>query len=231
MSVPLWSVLPTKQFAILGEGVVKNRRWGIYVFKNDRRGASRRPCIENVTLRYEHHSISPAHGEPSCGVLAPPSEVPVTTEYVFSNVGGIVVGMTLGLAVAHVSMQLSMGPALERFDQVDQLKTGKKGQGRRFRYIAVGIGRKACLEASEGMARNGDTLFQAPPQECVLSSFEVQALRLRNVIEWLPPSNAGLNRTRLRAELSGRRASVPAAIRTRGATMFDKGAIPRRFRW
>lgn len=168
MNIPLWKVLPTKQFAILGEGVVKSRRWAIFVFANDRQGANQHPCIENVTLRYEQRSIAITDGAPSCGPLAPPRPVPVTTEYVFTNVGGMVVGMTLDPSVARVRMSLSTGPDLNVPTKLLNPRQAKKAKVRPFRYVAMGIGRRACLEAFEGIAQNGNALFQTSPQECVL---------------------------------------------------------------
>jgi hypothetical protein len=168
MNIPLWKVLPTKQFAILGEGVVKSRRWAIFAFANDRSKANTHPCIENVTLRYEHRSVSISNGAPSCGALAPPNPVPVTTEYAFTNVGGVVVGMTLDPSVARVRMDFSAGPDLDVPTKLLNSRQAKKARLKPFQYVAMGVGRKACLEAFEGIAESGDTLFQTALQECVL---------------------------------------------------------------
>jgi hypothetical protein len=167
MKVPMWRVLPTKQFAVLEEGVVNRRRWAIYAFSNDRPGSSRLPCIENVILRYEHGAIAISNSAPSCGALAPPSKTPVTTEYVLTKVGGVVVGMMLGRSVARVKMHFSTGPGVNMRTKLLSSGQAMKARVRQFRYLAMGIARKACLEASEGVDQSGNTLFQTPPQECV----------------------------------------------------------------
>lgn len=168
MDIPLWKVLPTKHFAILGEGVVKRRRWAIFAFMNDHAGSARYPCIENVTLRYEHRSISITTSEPSCGALAPPSPTPVTTEYVFTKVAGMVVGMTLAPSVARLKMHFSSGSDLDVPTKLLNAGQAKKARIRSFRYLAMGVQRKACLESFEGVSKNDVALFQTSPQECVL---------------------------------------------------------------
>lgn len=168
MNVPLWKALPTKHFAILGEGVVNNRRWAIFAFASNRSRADQLPCIEHVTLRYEHRSVAISHGAPSCGVLAPPRPTPVTTEYAFTNVGGLVVGMTLDPSVARVKMDVSAGPSLGVSTKLLKSHQAKKAKVRPFRYVALGVDRKACLEALEGIAEDGESLFQTSPQECIL---------------------------------------------------------------
>lgn len=167
MNVPLSKVLPTKHFATLGEGVVRDRRWAILAFANDRPGADKRPCIKNVILRYERGLIVINHGAPSCGPLTPPKSVPVTTEYLFTNVSGGVVGMTLGLSIAHVRLHFSTGADLDVSTKLLNRRQAKKAKVRPFRYVALGLHRKACLEAFEGISKGGSTLFQTSPQECM----------------------------------------------------------------
>lgn len=168
MHFPMWSVLPAKRFAILGEGVIKRRRWAIFAFANGRPGASQHPCIEDVTLRYVGGLISINHGEPSCGALAPPNPIPVATEYAFTNVGGVVVGMTLDPSIARVKMDFSTGPDLDVSTKLLSSHQAKKSRLRAFRYVALGLSRKACLEAFQGVSGSGNTIFQTSPQECVL---------------------------------------------------------------
>jgi hypothetical protein len=169
MNIPLANVLPTNQFATLDEGVLNRRRWAIFTFANDRPGAHGRPCIESVTLRYEHGVVSTNTGAPSCGALAPPRAVPVATEIIFTNVAGLIVGMTLDPTVARVEMNFSSGADLDVPTRLLSARQAKKAKVRTFRYVALGIGRKACLEAFEGIAGSGKTLFQTSPQECVLA--------------------------------------------------------------
>lgn len=169
MDIPLSKVLPTQHFAVLGEGVVHGRRWGVYAFANGgQSGAKQRPCIENVTLRYMHGTVAITNGEPSCGKLAPPSAVPVTTEYVFTNVSGIVVGMTLNPTVAAIKLELSKGPRVKVGTRLLNKKQAEKARVTPFRYVAMGLERKACLESIQGLSASGDTLFQTSPLDCVI---------------------------------------------------------------
>lgn len=166
MHVPLWKVLPTKHFATLGEGVVNGRRWAVFTFARDDPGAGQRPCIESVTLRYQHGLIAITTGAPSCGSLAPPRSVPVMTEYAFTNVGGLAIGMTVDPSVARIEFDFSTGPDVGVATKLLNPGQAKKAHVRQFRYVAVGLSRKACLEAFAGIGANGSTLFQASPREC-----------------------------------------------------------------
>jgi len=168
MDIPLSKVLPTQYFAVLGEGVVHGRRWGVYTFANGRPGAKQRPCIENVTLRYVHGTVATTNGAPSCGKLAPPNAVPVTTEYVFTNVAGLVIGMTLDPTVAAVRLGLSKGPVVKMATRRLSKHQAEKARVMPFRYMAMGFGRRACLESIQGLSASGDTLFETAPLSCVI---------------------------------------------------------------
>lgn len=168
MEIPLWKVLPTKHFAVLGEGVVHGRRWAVFAFANERPGARRRPCIGTVTLRYDHGQVSITNGAPSCGLLAPEKPVPVMTEYTFTKVEGMVIGLTLAPSVVRVKMTLSRGPDLSLNTKLLSAQQAEKAKVRQFRYVVRGFTRKACLKSLRGVSETGSTLFQTTPQGCVI---------------------------------------------------------------
>jgi hypothetical protein len=168
MNIPLSKRLPTDDFAVLGEGVIRKRRWAIFTFANDRPRAKERPCIEHVNLRYEHGVISITNGAPSCGGLAPFNPVPVTTEYVFTKVAGAVVGMTVDPSVARLRMVFSNGQSLHRATQLLSVHQAAKAKVKRFRFVAMGISQKTCLESLQGFSNSGDVLFQTPSEECLV---------------------------------------------------------------
>jgi hypothetical protein len=167
MQIPLWKVLPTKHFAVLGEGVVRGRRWAIYAFARGGPESKERPCIEDVNLRYEHGVASINSGEPSCGALAPPNPVPVTTEYVFTNVSGMVVGMTAASSVRQVELRLSDGRQLKLATKLLSAKQATKAKVGQFRFIAVGLEKRGCLESTRGLSSSGEALFETAPAHCV----------------------------------------------------------------
>lgn len=168
MNIRLSNVLPTEHFATLSEGVVNRRRWAVFTFANGRSGGKQIPCIESVVLRYQRRSVSLSYSAPNCGALAPPRLSPVITEYVFTNVAGVVVGMTLDPAVTHVRMEFSAGPDVKAQTRLLNSRQATKARVKPFRYVALGFDRRACLEAVEGVAESGSVLFQTAPLECVL---------------------------------------------------------------
>ena len=169
MDIPLWKVLPTKHFATLGKGVLGRKRWAVFAYVGTGSNADEMPCIRAVTLGYKRGFIAINDGGPSCGGLAPPRSVPVTTEHVFTNTVGVVVGMTLSEAVSSVSLDFSAGADVQVLTKRLNPRQASNAKVRPFRYVAIGARRKACLEAFSGTAKSGALLFQTPSQECVLA--------------------------------------------------------------
>jgi hypothetical protein len=167
LDFPLWKVLPSSHFARLGEGVVNRRRWAIYTFAKGRSASKGRPCIEEVGLRYEAGVLKLTKSEASCGGLAPPQATPVTTENVLSNVPGVIVGMTLANSVKRVTLDFSNRSSLDTAARSLTSSQAAKARVRQFRYVAVGLVRKACLEDTKGFSSSGVQLFETTPLECV----------------------------------------------------------------
>jgi hypothetical protein len=162
-----WKALPVTQFATLDEGVVRGRFWGIYAFSRQGAGGSKRPCIEEVTLQSRHGVPAFSTAEPSCGGLTPPQKHPVTVEYIFSNVQGSVLGMTVASSVRTVELQRSDGRTLKLPTELLSTKQAKKAKVRQFRFIAIGLARKGCLESVRGLSEAGEILFETAPAHCL----------------------------------------------------------------
>lgn len=165
-NLPLWRALPTRSFAILGEGKLKERSWGVYAFLKKRQGHSR-PCIENVVGRSIGRSISIQTGSPSCGLLAPERPSPVTSETVLSNVGGVIVGMTVAPEVRRIELHFQGTGSRQIATHIMSAAQAKKAHLRRFRYIAAGFPKAECLLQTIGFDATGATLFEGPMAECV----------------------------------------------------------------
>lgn len=163
----LWRALPTRNFATLGEGTVHGRYWGVYAFLKINQGHNK-PCIENVVERTIGRSISIQTGSPSCGLLAPARSTPVVSETALSNVGGVILGMTVAPEVRQLELQLK-GQGTKAFEpRLLSHAQAKKAHLRQFRYIAVGLPKAKCLLQSTGLGATGSTLFESAKVECSL---------------------------------------------------------------
>jgi len=164
--VPLWRALPTRQFATLGEGRVNGRRWGVYTFQKKGQGRDR-PCVEDVLERSTRRSTSLQTGSPSCGLLAPERPIPVISETVLSNVGGVIVGMTLSPEVRHVDLDVQGSGRQHLVTRSLSSSQARKAHVRQFRYVAVAFSKGECLLQTVGTSAMGETLFETPMGECI----------------------------------------------------------------
>jgi hypothetical protein len=168
---PLWSMVPSKLFAVLDEGIVRQQRWGLYAFRGRGPHARQKPCIELVTLYFG----SPAGGlslqdSHSCGMLAPPAKQPLLME------GGITVskaveGPTVSDSIFGMAMALNVRDTRLFFEPSMmrrlRLKLLTKDQARKahlpqFKYLAFGIAKAVCVSRvlaldSGHVARSGVT--------------------------------------------------------------------------
>jgi hypothetical protein len=164
---PLWRALPTRSFAVLGEGIVNQRRWGVYAFLKSQQGRDR-PCIENVVERRVGRSISMATGSPACGLLAPERSAPVTSESALSNVGGLILGMTVAPEVKQLELHFDGGLRSRTLKtRLLSRAQSRKSHLRQFRYIALGFEKPDCLLRSVGLGATGSILFESPEADCV----------------------------------------------------------------
>jgi hypothetical protein len=172
---PLWSMVPSKAFAVLDEGVIRQQRWGLYAFRGRAPYAGQKPCIELVTLYFG----SPAGGlslqsNHVCGMLSPPAEQPLLME------GGITVAKTIGgptVSDSIFGMAMALDVQTARFvfepnmTRRFHLKLLTKDQARKarlpqFKYIAFGVAKAVCVSQVEATDSHGQTVVETPMQRC-----------------------------------------------------------------
>jgi hypothetical protein len=171
---PLWMDVPTSAFAVLGEGTVRQTRWGIYAFRGTGQRAGQSPCLEDATLYYGGGSGVGAsfHSGMACGSLAPPAITPLTTESVVTAQKGLnapivsdtVFGTTLASSVSKVKLQLRPGPTQTRQTRLLSASQARKAHLSPFRYVVFGVARKACMSRITGFDVLGAQLFESPPE-------------------------------------------------------------------
>lgn len=165
-SFPLWSQLPTKSFAVLGEGVIRSRRWGVYLFRGSGPKGGQRPCIQIVTLRQLPRGLSVGSGGPECGAIAPPATVPVAGQSVFGSVGASVVAVVAGAPVSNLRIDLDPGPPRAFATRLLNPRQARKAHVRQVRYVAVALKTAGCIEEIQGLGASGKSIFQTPNRGC-----------------------------------------------------------------
>jgi hypothetical protein len=166
----LWSVLPTKAFAVLGEGTVRARRWGVYAFRSKARNAGKSPCIQIVSLRADPalgDAFSVFGGGPDCGSLAPPADVPVVSQIAYESVKGTALAMTAATTVIEAVFELESGAVLTRKTKLLSERQALKANLERFRYLAFGVPYDVCVEGISGFDAAGLEVIHTRTEKCV----------------------------------------------------------------
>ena len=165
----LWRVLPTKAFAVLGEGQVADLRWGIYAFRGRGSQGGARPCIGEVDL-WRDGGFSQAT---ECGYAAPPPNWPTFTLTSTSvkrsgspPIEGSVIGMTFATSVRRARIDLGPGPSVIRRTRLLSAKQAEKAHIEPFRYLAFDIGRTVCLEGVTGYDSSDVAVLDTTRYKC-----------------------------------------------------------------
>lgn len=172
---PLWMDVPTKSFAVLGEGTVRQQRWGVYTFRGKGKAAGKRPCIELATLFYGlGHRGASFTSNSACGPLAPPAEQPVIEESGITvqkkvngpTVSDTVIAMTVARSVIDVRLHLEPGPSQTKRTRLLSTRQAAKAHVQQFRYVAFGLARKECISAVTAFDETGTQLFETATRDC-----------------------------------------------------------------
>jgi hypothetical protein len=167
---PLWSQLPSRFFAVLGEGSIHSRRWGVYAYRGSGRNGGQRPCIELVTLRQLSGGLDVANAGPECGTVAPPPKhLPLVAWSSFGAVDSSVIGIAAGLSVTSVQLSVSGGAERVLGTQILSPAQARKANVRQFRFVATPLPVAGCIESLEGFGASGEVSFQMPRHGCRVS--------------------------------------------------------------
>jgi hypothetical protein len=169
-SYRLWRAVPSEHFAVLGEGVVRDLRWGLYVFRGKGRDGKASPCIQEVDVWIDGSYSAGVE----CGPLAPPAEWPVYTMTSTSvsgsdgasNGGASVLGMTVGLDVLRATTDFGPGPSQTRKTRLLSATQAKKARLSQFRYLAFDVARQVCLEGVTGYSRSNSIVLDTNRYDC-----------------------------------------------------------------
>lgn len=174
---PLWVAVPSRAFAVLGEGVVRETQWGAYVFRGNGPKAGRTPCL--VAALFHHGGANRRSGLfvpgiPQCGPLAPPAQ-----EVAMANVGITIkksltgptivakaVAMSFSPNVRMVRLQLMPGQSQTRRTRLLSTEQAEKAHVRPFRYVAFSIARDACIASVTGTDAVGAEIMHSSIKSC-----------------------------------------------------------------
>jgi len=163
---PLWSALPVSSFAVLDEGVLKERRWGVYAFRGKRTNRGASTCIQIVSLRELGSGLSIFGGDSICGALAPSNDVPILDRVVYDTVKSSTLAIAVDPTVTQVAFDLNQGPDLVRRTKLLSSMQASKAHVRQFRYVVFSLASSVCIESVLGFSAVGEQVFETSRRAC-----------------------------------------------------------------
>lgn len=180
MEFPLWRLLPSPHYAVLGKGSGRETEWSAFAYRpRGVKHAGAQPCISVIGLSREGSFPS----DTSCGPVVPnkdqATEPPRYALYGRSHadrrytrvIGETVMAMALPRDIVKVSVRMEdtarQVPILR--DVSTRRLSGAqstKANLRPFRYVAFNVGADACLASVAGFDSAGTRRFDLDEQEC-----------------------------------------------------------------
>ncbi|HWI67106.1 MAG TPA: hypothetical protein VNS88_01785 [Nitrospiraceae bacterium] len=171
----LASLVPKKNFAVLGEGAIGGRKWGAFVYRASGGTGGREPCLflaSAIPTPASEGVLIQSNSD--CGMLAPPARRPLEEQSGASvqvkpggaNKKSTVIALVLGPDVRVVEVKLGGGGT--RRLEVRRLNSsqGRKAHVAPITYVTMAIARKTCVEAVSGFGANGEVLVPEVLQTC-----------------------------------------------------------------
>lgn len=175
-SFPLWKLVPSKSFAVLGGGVLKSRQWAAYVYPGAGQKGGSHPCLM-VADAYR----SPAKGAGTlvdsafdCGVPAPPSSRPVEASLGLSikksTKGNLIstttIAMLLDSSVHEVKLDLDPGQPRTLMTRRLSRSQARKAHVRPLSYVVLSLAKKVCVASVIGYDEAGSSVVETPHRDC-----------------------------------------------------------------
>ena len=164
----LGSTLPTKRFITLGEGRLKERRWGAFAFRPARAESQAVVCLEIVVLRdlKRMGQIAIQSGGPECGPVKGSAPQPVLTQFDLSGLDTSLLALATPSVVNRV--ELSNQPHAE-IDRRLLLPTHEQKHKAKIQDLAFTVIRTSpisCVEKVTGFKADGAAAFETPARDC-----------------------------------------------------------------
>jgi hypothetical protein len=168
-TLPLWRALPKtvrNESLKLGREVNGNSIWEGFAYRVHPADGSERVCVEIVSARLRHRSLSVQTSSPECGPVGPGIESPVIAEAGLANPGRTVVVAVTGTKAVKAKLVVEGRP-----DQAGKFHTAgasraKKARLEPFRYAALVARPNVCVDQVIGDGSGGSTEFETPKGRC-----------------------------------------------------------------
>lgn len=157
---------PGAQGVLLGSGKIAGSKWSVFA-DPQRHAAGGAPSATGCILAVGAGSGGNVVKRRSCGRLAGPGKPDEAPLYALLHAGGSsVIGMSVSMEVAKVSLALEPGSTLSRRTKPLRARLGAFAHLKRFRYLALAVGGSACVRRVSGFDSAGVRVFSADTGEC-----------------------------------------------------------------
>jgi hypothetical protein len=170
---PLWMGVPVKRFAVVDEGTVRQRRWGVFAFRKPGADGGDHLCLNIGTFYLGASGQGTFQTGEACslptndgGSVLNESGFSIQKQLDGPVASDTVVGAAVGAGVARVRLVLRPGPAQMRATRRLSIQQSRKARVHQFRYVAFGVARKACVQRLVGFDAQGKRLFAEDSRDC-----------------------------------------------------------------
>ena len=165
----------------LGKGRIGGSRWAVFVSANHDGGrAGGVGCLSAVAYDKPGHPVQ----KHACGELGGPERPDAFPLYALAPGGaptpstggdafqGSVLGVAVAPTVAKLALQLQSGRTVTVPTKYLPVGRARELHLKRFRYVALALAERVCLERVTGLDKKGGTVFSATSNDCRPSQSE-----------------------------------------------------------
>lgn len=163
---PLWGLLPTSNFAVLGRGSLHGKQWGVFVFRDPGAPAGRRICVQEVEAKPYGGVFSVSTSNPLCGAVNSANQRPLISEGSEGS-GGTVLAVLDDLDVDKLKLDTIPTKTSALKMSISTKAQANKAQVPRFSYSVSILAESNCLASLSGFDAEGNRVFLERRSRCV----------------------------------------------------------------
>lgn len=164
--LPLWKLLPTRQFVRLGGGSRARSIWEVFAFREPGSGDRHDVCVQVISASVrDARFVAASRGTPECGRVGSGVKNPILAKTGSRERPRAVIAIVTGTNASRVRMKVSPGAQLgTQLRSIGGARSTKAGVVP-FRYAVIMSAQEVCVEQAIGEDSEG-VVFETPSVPC-----------------------------------------------------------------